>query len=189
MTDAGHVIRRATPVDASRLAAFAERIFVETFGQATPAEQLARHLANSYGVAHQARELQDARITTIIAERDSVLTAYAQVRASSPPPCVPRERPTIELWRFYVDTPWHGTGLAQTLMLQVQAVASDAGAATIWLSTWEHNGRARRFYERCGFREVGRHPFVLGTMVDMDRIFVFDMAEHGVRRSPAGPSL
>jgi len=184
MSEAGHVIRRAMPADAARLAAFAEQIFVATYGESTPPDQLVLHLANSYGVAHQARELEDPRITTIVAEQDSILSAYAQVRASSPPPCVPADRPTIELWRFYVDTPWQGTGLAQTLMLQVQAIASEAGAATIWLSTWEHNHRARRFYERCGFREAGRHPFVLGTMVDMDHIFVFDPAEHAVRPSP-----
>ncbi len=40
---------------------------------------------------------------------------------------------------------------------------------------WEHNHRARRFYERCGFREVGRHPFVLGTVVDNDYIFVAEL--------------
>jgi ribosomal protein S18 acetylase RimI-like enzyme len=176
MTESGHAIRRAVLADAPRLAAFAERVFIETFGSVTPPDQLALHVAGTYGVMHQERELEDPRVTTIVAERDSTLSAYAQVRASSPPPCVPSDRPTIELWRFYVDTPWHGTGLARALMLQVRAIASDGGAATIWLSMWEHNHRARRFYERCGFREVGTHPFVVGTMVDIDRIFVLDLA-------------
>ena len=38
------------------------------------------------------------------------------------------------------------------------------------LSVYIDNHRARRFYERYGFEEVGRHQFRIGDMIDDDRI-------------------
>jgi ribosomal protein S18 acetylase RimI-like enzyme len=33
----------------------------------------------------------------------------------------------------------------------------------MWLGVWEYNPRAQRFYEKNGFRIVGKHVFQLGT--------------------------
>jgi len=33
----------------------------------------------------------------------------------------------------------------------------------MWLGVWEYNPRAQRFYEKNGFRQVGRHVFQLGN--------------------------
>ncbi len=33
----------------------------------------------------------------------------------------------------------------------------------MWLGVWEYNPRAQRFYERNGFRQVGKHTFQLGS--------------------------
>jgi len=32
----------------------------------------------------------------------------------------------------------------------------------VWLGVWEHNPRARAFYRKCGFIDVGEHVFQLG---------------------------
>jgi ribosomal protein S18 acetylase RimI-like enzyme len=40
--------------------------------------------------------------------------------------------------------------------------ASKIGHRTLWLGVWEHNTRARAFYEKWEFRDVGRHIFQLG---------------------------
>ncbi len=40
----------------------------------------------------------------------------------------------------------------------------------IWLGVWEYNPRAQRFYEKNGFREVGKHTFQLGTDAQTDLV-------------------
>jgi GNAT superfamily N-acetyltransferase len=178
VTEAAHVIRRGVTADAAPLAAFAARLFAATFGHGTPPDDMAAHLARSYGPLQQARELASPEIVTLVAERDGMLTAFAQLRRSTPPPPV-RVPGAIELWRFYVDTPWHGTGLAQALMRQVRAEGEALGASALWLSVWELNSRARTFYARSGFADAGTHPFVVGADTQTDWIMV---AQLGARR-------
>ena len=41
--------------------------------------------------------------------------------------------------------------------------AKETGRDVIWLGVWEFNPRAQRFYEKNGFRLVGKHTFLLGS--------------------------
>ncbi len=62
------MIRRAVPADATHLAEFGARAFSETFGAENTAEDMALHLARTYGPALQSAEIDDPNMTTIIAE-------------------------------------------------------------------------------------------------------------------------
>jgi ribosomal protein S18 acetylase RimI-like enzyme len=51
-----------------------------------------------------------------------------------------------------------------------------SGASVLWLGVWERNPRAIRFYEKCGFRDVGSQIFVLGADRQRDRVMVLSLA-------------
>jgi GNAT superfamily N-acetyltransferase len=119
----------------------------------------------------QQRELVDPDITTLLAEIDGPLAGYAQLRSGVAAECVTGESP-VELWRFYVAQPWQGTGVAQTLMRSVPPEAYRRGGRTLWLRVWERDERAKAFYHKSGFADVGAHVFVVGTDRQMDRILV-----------------
>jgi maleylacetate reductase len=162
-------LRRASVADAPALADFAARLFAETFGPDNHPDDIAAHLAASFGATQQEREITDPSIVTLIAEHGGQLTAYAQVRRHDAPPCVGGPDP-IEVWRFYVDRSWQGSGLAQRLMDGAHEAARVLGGGTLWLSVWERNPRARAFYARCGFRDVGTAEFRVGRDRQTDRI-------------------
>jgi GNAT superfamily N-acetyltransferase len=64
------------------------------------------------------------------------------------------------LGAMWVAPPWRGRGVAATLAAAVIAWTVSEGAATIGLWVPDDNPRARRFYERQGFRATGRRkPF------------------------------
>ena len=165
------VIRAGDVSDAAALAELAARTFRETFAADNRPEDLALHLARSYGEAQQKEELLDRAIATLLAEVDGQLAGYAQLREGSAPACVSGEAP-IELWRFYVAQAWHGRGLAQTLMRAVETEAIRRGGRTLWLGVWERNARAKAFYAKTGFIDVGSHMFLVGTDPQTDRILV-----------------
>lgn len=55
----------------------------------------------------------------------------------------------LELFALYTDSAWHGTGLGRAL---VEAVIGDE-PASVWVAA--ENPRARRFYEKLGFKADG----------------------------------
>ena len=163
------VIRLAVPADAASLAELGARTFEDTYGAANTPENMSLYLARTYGVARQAVEIDDPAMSTIVAESDGRLAAFAQLRAGAAPPSVAGGTP-VEVLRFYVDRPWHGQGVAYALMAAVDREACRRGAAVIWLSVWERNDRAQAFYRRCGFVDVGGTVFLLGDDPQQDRV-------------------
>ena len=168
-------IRTATTADAAAVADLARRTFYDTFAATNNPTDMALYLQGAYGVDQQTLELESRDITTLIVEEDGAAIAYAQLRTDHVPDCVTGPNP-IELWRFYVDRPWHGRGVANTLMERVRAVARERGAKTIWLGVWEKNHRARAFYAKCGFADAGEHIFLFGTDPQTDRVMVSPLA-------------
>ncbi|MCC7126798.1 MAG: GNAT family N-acetyltransferase [Acidobacteria bacterium] len=162
-------VRRGTAADAPALAAFGWRVFFETFAPDNDETDLKAYLDAAYTPDRQAAEMADPAIDTWLLEVDGVLAAFTQLKAGAPPEGVAATRP-IELWRFYVDRPWHGRGVAATLMQTVEHTARARSADTIWLGVWERNVRAQAFYRRQGFTVAGAHIFVLGSDPQRDLI-------------------
>jgi ribosomal protein S18 acetylase RimI-like enzyme len=168
-------IRRGVVADAGDLAGFAARTFAETFAADNRPEDLAAHLAASYGIAQQTAELSRDDEITLLAHQQAALVAYAQVRRSPPPECVASRQP-VELHRFYVDRPAHGQGVAQQLMAAVLEAAAELGGSTLWLSVWERNPRAQAFYRKMGFADVGSTVFFVGPDRQTDRVMARPLA-------------
>lgn len=164
-------IRPATVDDAATLAELARRTFFDTFAPTNDPTDMALYLAEAFGIDQQTRELTDRDINTLLVEEDGEVIAYAQLCADHVPECVSSEKP-IELKRFYVSQQWHGRGIASPLMERVTAEARARGAQTLWLGVWERNDRARAFYVKCGFTDVGEHIFLFGTDPQTDRVMV-----------------
>jgi RimJ/RimL family protein N-acetyltransferase len=75
---------------------------------------------------------------------------------------VERDRPHVQipgrahLWMLFVRPPWWGTGLAVRLHALGLEEAARRGYETIRLYTPDGAARARAFYERNGWEQVGR---------------------------------
>lgn len=166
-------IRRAAPADAAVLAPFAARCFEQAFGTQNDPQDLAAHLAKSFGVAQQAEELQHPDYVTLLAvTANDELAGYAQLRRQPAPPCVESSTP-VELRRFYVEGRWHGSGVATELMQATLAAAHGTlGAASAWLSVWTENPRAVAFYAKHGFHVAGSADFWVGSDRQTDHIMV-----------------
>lgn len=169
-------IRRGDAADAARLAAFAGRVFIESYAAENDAHGLEAYVAEHYRPDVQARELIDPMLVTLLAEAGHRLAAFAQVRRGTEKPATVDAAAAIELWRIYVDAPWHGTGLASRLLRAVAETARDLGGDALWLSVWERNPRAIRFYEKSGLWAVGRADFRIGGEVQNDFVMAAPIA-------------
>lgn len=162
-------LRPLTPQDAPQLAPFARRIFEETFAADNDPADLAAYLERAFGAEIQRAELSEPHVEAMVAELDGAWVGYTMVRHGVAHPLAPGTRP-LYLQRFYVDHRWHGRGVAAALMDAVVAIATTHAHDVIWLTTWERNARALRFYAKVGFEDIGGETFLLGTDFQDDRV-------------------
>jgi diamine N-acetyltransferase len=165
------LLRQALDRDAEALARFAAEVFAEAFGAQNNPDDLAAYLAEAFGPEVQAAEIADPSYRTLLLEVGGELAGYAQLRRRPAPPCVTTPAP-VELKRFYLAAGHRGEGLAARLMEAAAGAAVSLGGRSIWLGVWEENPRARAFYRKCGFEDVGSQIFVVGTDPQRDRVLV-----------------
>jgi ribosomal protein S18 acetylase RimI-like enzyme len=162
-------LRRASPADAARLAAFAVTAFADTFGPQNRPEDMAAYVARAFGEAIQLAELTDPHCTVFLAESSGEIVGYAMLRDGPQPSCV-TDPSAIEIVRLYAGHRWIGAGIGALLMQRCLVEAASRGRRTIWLGVWERNVRAIGFYQRWHFAIVGSQPFQLGSDRQNDRV-------------------
>ncbi len=161
MTPPGLRIRPVRVEEATELAALAARTFRDAFGPDNNPEDLQLHLATTYTPDRMREALQDPECTSLFAEVDGVTVGYAQLFPRQPDP--PLGDGARMLSRFYLEQGWLGQGIAPRLMDAVKEDARRRGARYLWLTVWQQNHRAARFYEKCGFRTSGSTTFIVGN--------------------------
>lgn len=171
---AAPLLRPAAQDDGPALAAFAARSYVETFvegfGIAYAPEDLAAYLDHACSPAAFAAMIADPAADVRLRTDGEGIVAYAV----SGPAALPH--PDVQRWhgeirRFYLRPDAQGAGLAGAALDELLRDLDPLGDRPVWLSVWEGNLRAQRFYARRGFREVGEHAYPVGRHLDRDLIW------------------
>lgn len=157
-------IRHATLDDAKSLTDLSYTTFWDAFAHhpKNAPDDLAYYMRQAFNIEQITTELSDPKAIFLIAEIDEEPAGYAKLVLDNIEPGVTSEKP-IELNRLYSQQKFLGQGVGQTLMNACFELAKAQGFDTMWLGVWEFNPRAQRFYEKNGFRIVGKHTFVLGS--------------------------
>jgi GNAT superfamily N-acetyltransferase len=162
----------ASVADAPVLERLFRESFVATFGHIYADADLTSFLADADLEAWQ-EELADPALPVLLAESGGKPAGFARVG----PGTLPIEKPAgaLELRQLYLLAPWQGTGVARELMAWALAEARRRAAPALYLSVYAENHRARRFYERFGFEEVGAFEFMVGNHADDERIMRLEL--------------
>ncbi len=160
--------RDARAGDGPELAMMARRCFTDTFGTLYRAGDLSAFLDAAFGADGLPSQLTDPAYAIRLATDDGAIVGFAKIG----PVVFPGEWPAdaIELHQLYVLGGWHGEGVGPVLMDWALDTAHARGAGQMILSVYIDNHRARRFYERYGFVEIGQYTFMVGDHADDDRL-------------------
>jgi ribosomal protein S18 acetylase RimI-like enzyme len=173
-------VRPAAAQDNVLLAEIGAETFFDAFGSANTPEDMEMYLKSSFSPEIQAAELADGGTRFLVAEVGAETVGYARLRTGKAPEAVRGARP-IEIVRFYARNRWIGRRVGAALMAECLKTAATMGCDTIWLDVWEENERARAFYARWGFADVGTQAFRLGRDIQRDLLM-----QRPVRLAEAG---
>lgn len=151
------------------LSAMARASFVETFGALYAPADLQGFLDTALSPDAYEAERSDGDYRFRLAWDGDALAGFAKLRPLRLP--IAEAGPgAMELGQLYLRRPWQGAGIAPLLMDWAIAEARAAAAADLCLSVFVDNHRARRFYARYGFEDVGAYVFMVGGHADEDRL-------------------
>jgi GNAT superfamily N-acetyltransferase len=157
-------IRQATTEDAKLLTDLSYTTFWDAFAHhpKNAPDDLDHYMRQAFNSEQIAAELAEPNSIFLIAELDDKPAGYAKLIVESIEDGITAMRP-IELSRLYSHQEYLGKGVGQNLMDACFELAKSHDHDVMWLGVWEYNPRAQRFYEKNGFREVGKHTFQLGS--------------------------
>ena len=159
--------RDAQTSDAATLDGLFDTVFCGTFAHLYRPEDLETFLT-SFGVSDWEAELLDPAFAFRIAEAEDVPVGYLKLGPMKLP--IEPNGPALLLDQLYILKEHHGTGIAHALMDWAIEEARRRDAEELYLTVYIDNDRARRFYDRYGFEDVGRYAFMVGEQADEDVI-------------------
>ncbi|KAH8657736.1 acyl-CoA N-acyltransferase [Xylariales sp. PMI_506] len=171
-------VRPASVSEALEIAELGAHVFTVTGGSSIPPRELEAFLASSYTRAAVTKDLEDSHKDIIVATdaNERILGfAYlnrASTSSSNSEACIATVQDKAELQRLYVHPSVQGQGIGRQLASRVEDVARERGFKNVWLGVWQENQRAIKAYERWGYRHVGTHDFVIGTLTNTDLVML-----------------
>jgi ribosomal protein S18 acetylase RimI-like enzyme len=113
------------------------------------------HLGNVPDVLVEARAPESFRARAAERVADTTVAVIAQKAGEEVAGFVMVVGDEVE--QVYVSAEHRGSGIAATLLAEAERLVAAAGHRLAWLAVVPGNTRARRFYQRCGWRDEG--PF------------------------------
>jgi GNAT superfamily N-acetyltransferase len=169
-------IRQGAPDDAKLLTDLSYTTFWDAFAHhpKNAPDDLAHYMRQAFSMEQITVELADPKSIFLIAALDEKPAGYAKLIVDHIEPGITATRP-VELNRLYSHQEYLGKGVGQNLMDACFDRARNDSRDVMWLGVWEYNPRAQRFYEKNGFRVVGKHTFQLGSDPQTDLLMQMEL--------------
>lgn len=167
-------LRQCTPEELSVLRKISIDTYFETFEKYNSKENMDAYLSDAFNLPKLERELNDPNSQFYFLFCDGVLAGYLKIN-EVPSQTDIHDEASLEIERFYILSAFQGAGLGQFLMDQALSMAITRGKDYVWLGVWEHNEKAKRFYQKNGFYKIGAHSFVMGDDDQTDFVLRKDL--------------
>jgi GNAT superfamily N-acetyltransferase len=163
------VIREAVSDDAACLAAVAAQSWLHTYATQGIRPTIARYVQEYLTPEAFRVTIQRSDAVTFVAELDGHHVGYSVLDLNTP--CPDRESANAHLDKLYVQEHFLGRGIGFQLLRSARSEARRRSEGSgMWLTVNSLNARARAFYARQGFEDIGVTHFDLYGEMHENRI-------------------
>ena len=124
-------------------------------------EELTEYLEFTYDPVKLAKSIRKENNVYLLAFLEGKPVGFAKLKKHSLNDLI-TSPVQMELQKIYVLTEYQGRGVGAALMNEVNGMAKEEGPDSVWLDTYISNEKAIHFYEKYGFRKIGRYFFTIG---------------------------
>lgn len=166
--------QRCTLEDLENLQAISLTTFVEAFGSQNEPENMEAYCKDAFKLSQIKKELMNENSIFYFVKSREIIVGYFKVNITSAQ--TEAIEGGLEIERIYLLSPYQGIGIGQLMFDKIFGLARKMKKTHLWLGVWEKNYGAIRFYERNGFKEFGKHTFLLGTDLQIDLLLELHLA-------------
>jgi ribosomal protein S18 acetylase RimI-like enzyme len=152
-----------------------KEISYETFNQSykhlNSPEVMETYLENAFNLEKLKKELTNTNSSFFFLYLDNVIVGYLKVNINDAQTDNVADE-ALEIERIYVRQAYQGQGLGEYLIQKAVETAKNLNKNKIWLSVWEINEGALRFYKRMGFVESGTRDFFMADEKQTDFVMM-----------------
>ncbi|MGO4291240.1 GNAT family N-acetyltransferase [Chitinophaga sp. RAB17] len=164
----------AITAEVELLQQIARQTFQESFAADNTPENMKHYLQENLSIAKLSSEMSNPDSEFFFAMLKNQPIGYMKLNYKGAQTEVFNSR-AVELERIYVLKSHQGQKIGQLLFSHALNAANEIKAPFLWLGVWEHNTKAIAFYEKNGFFEFNKHPFMLGDEKQTDILMRLDL--------------
>jgi len=155
-------IRQATVHDAEFISLLARITFSETFSHLiNDKHALFNYYYKTFSVPKIRASLQNENNLFLLAIHEELPIGYAKLRKSAPVECI-ESKNVSQLQHIYLLQDYVAKRIGQHMIQRVFDEVMKLNKDYCWVSVYDGNTRAMKFYEGRDFRRTGAHQFSIG---------------------------
>jgi len=156
------IIRKVEPAEADVLLAFSKKTFYDFFAHLNEPENMEAYSAVAFTTQSLLEQLTNPNSEFYFAVDGGNILGYIKINFNEAQTEF-KNKNSLEVERIYVTADHHGKHIGKKMLDFAVGIALARNLDYVWLGVWEHNHKARGFYEHQGFEVFGSHEFLLGN--------------------------
>lgn len=160
-------IRRVSLLEVETLRDFMEHTFRVAFEASNDPVFFQQYCEDAFSLEQIVGELAAPQSEFWFAFLEDELAAYLKLNFDQHPVALSSEQ-TVQVERLYILQKFQNQRLGSRLLQLAEERARKVAAEWLWLSVWQENPPALRFYERNGFEVFGTEVFEVGDDPQID---------------------
>ncbi|EKK20743.1 acetyltransferase [Fructilactobacillus florum 8D] len=168
--------RVTTTADLGKLQDLIRDTFRDTYWDTTDNREIEKYLDTEYSLPKLRSQVVNPDCHFYFLKQNHAVSGYVKLNFGEQQTETLPEN-SVEVEKLYVLPEYKRQGVGRFALAAAETIAKKQGAKILWLGVWEGNTSAQQFYERVGFRPVGKHTFQLGAEAQTDLILTKSLSE------------
>ena len=157
----GVSFEKAKVSDALRIAILLKTVYIQTYGVEGISFEFANFITKKFDPEVIAQTIKESPNQFVVAAMNGNPVGVAETIFNGL--CPIRNKPVAELSKLYVLERFYGQGIGYKLLKEAESIVRNQGGKDLNLEVYIKNPRAIAFYERQGYKVIGRVDFPMET--------------------------
>ena len=159
--NSSYIIRKADLSDVLNLTVLKQQVWISTYAFNGIRDELSQYVLGNFTPDKIKSTIDNPNNIVLVAEKDDHIVGCAEIDLSSQCP-EENYNGSPEISVLYVLERFQGIGIGKKLLNKCIDVLALLGYKSTWLTVYDQNFQAIKFYERNGFENIGCTHFKMG---------------------------